>query len=64
MLGLSALLYMGASLNKTSTGLVEPGLAVLGAVVSALGVVLRVRWVRAGNRGRWRVPKNLRSGLG
>ena len=44
--GLALMLWVGAGINKTSTGLLEPLLAIIGLVVLAVGVVRRMMWVR------------------
>lgn len=46
---LGLMLYAGAEMNKTGTGLVEPVLGVIGAVVLVVGVVRRIQWVRGGD---------------
>ena len=42
----AAAAWLGAGINKTATGVLEPALALSGAVVLIVGVVRRVRWVR------------------
>ena len=48
LLGLSAMLYGGAAMNKTTTGVLEPVLAFLGFAVLIAGIILRARWVHDG----------------
>src|SRR5258708_23423410 len=42
----AALAWIGAGINKTGTGLVEPLVAIVGVALLAVGTVRRVMWVR------------------
>jgi lipopolysaccharide export LptBFGC system permease protein LptF len=46
LVGLAAVLWLGAGLNKTGTGVLEPFLALIGVAALAVGIIRRVMWVR------------------
>ena len=46
---LAALLWLGASLNKTGTGLLEPMIGIAAGIVLVVGFVRRIRWIRGAN---------------
>jgi hypothetical protein len=44
--GFALMFWVGAGINKTGTGLMEPLLAVTGLALAIVGVVRRIMWVR------------------